>query len=187
MGTASGSKRAGSSGSSSSSGIELRPSRLACSAVSLAPDWETILGRAPAAAAASRRGSSWSQTSQSCLTNAISSAATVRDHPTDGVAVVDMGSNSWRLVVYGYEPGSSWWRLVDEIREAVRIGAGVGDERMLRPDRIERALHTASVFAGFCRGSGIPAWRRWPRASATPATAGSCWRRSGASRGSTRG
>jgi exopolyphosphatase / guanosine-5'-triphosphate,3'-diphosphate pyrophosphatase len=71
------------------------------------------------------------------------------------VAVADLGSNSWRLVVYGYEPGTPWWSPVDEIREAVRIGAGMGEERVLRPDRIDRALHTAAVFASFCRASGI--------------------------------
>jgi len=71
------------------------------------------------------------------------------------LAVADMGSNSWRLVVYGYEPQTPWWSLVDEIREAVRIGAGMGDERVLRPERIDRALHTAAVFASFCRASGI--------------------------------
>src|SRR5215218_10011554 len=41
-------------------------------------------------------------------------------------AVIDMGSNSFRLVVYGYEP-ARYWHLVDEIREAVRVGEGVGD------------------------------------------------------------
>jgi exopolyphosphatase/guanosine-5'-triphosphate,3'-diphosphate pyrophosphatase len=71
------------------------------------------------------------------------------------VAVADMGSNSWRLVVYGYEPGTPWWSLVDEIREAVRVGAGMGEERLLKPDRIDRALHTAAVFDAFCRTSGI--------------------------------
>jgi len=71
------------------------------------------------------------------------------------VAVADLGSNSWRLVVYGYEPDTPWWSLVDEIREAVRIGAGMGDERVLQPERIDRAVHTAAVFASFCRASGI--------------------------------
>jgi exopolyphosphatase/guanosine-5'-triphosphate,3'-diphosphate pyrophosphatase len=71
------------------------------------------------------------------------------------VAVADMGSNSWRLVVFGYEPGTPWWSLVDEIREAVRVGAGIAEEGALRPDRIDRALHTAAVFASFCRASGI--------------------------------
>jgi exopolyphosphatase / guanosine-5'-triphosphate,3'-diphosphate pyrophosphatase len=75
--------------------------------------------------------------------------------PMQRVAVADMGSNSWRLVVFGYEPGTPWWSLVDEIREAVRVGAGMGEEGALRPDRIDRALHTAAVFASFCRASGI--------------------------------
>ena len=71
------------------------------------------------------------------------------------VAVADMGSNSWRLVVFGYEPGTPWWSLVDEIREAVRVGAGLAEEGAIRPERMERALHTAAVFASFCRASGI--------------------------------
>jgi len=73
------------------------------------------------------------------------------------VAVADLGSNSWRLVVYGYEPDTPWWSVVDEIREAVRVGAGMGEQRMLRPERIDRAVHTAAVFASFCRASGIEA------------------------------
>jgi exopolyphosphatase / guanosine-5'-triphosphate,3'-diphosphate pyrophosphatase len=71
------------------------------------------------------------------------------------IAVADLGSNSWRLVVYGYEPGTPWWSLVDEIREAVRIGAGMGDDDRLRPERVERALHTAAVFDSFCRAMRI--------------------------------
>jgi exopolyphosphatase / guanosine-5'-triphosphate,3'-diphosphate pyrophosphatase len=70
------------------------------------------------------------------------------------IAVIDMGSNSFRLVVYGYEPGS-WWALVDEIREAVRVGGGMGDSGELQPEPIDRALHTAAVFGAFCRASGV--------------------------------
>jgi exopolyphosphatase / guanosine-5'-triphosphate,3'-diphosphate pyrophosphatase len=71
------------------------------------------------------------------------------------LAVIDMGSNSWRLVVYGYEPGTPWWSLIDEIREAVRVGEGMGDENLLQPDPMDRALHTAAVFASFCKSSGV--------------------------------
>jgi exopolyphosphatase/guanosine-5'-triphosphate,3'-diphosphate pyrophosphatase len=71
------------------------------------------------------------------------------------VAVIDMGSNSWRLVVFGSEPGTPWWSLVDEIREAVRISAGLDQEGLLRPDRVDRALHTAAVFAAFCQATGV--------------------------------
>ena len=63
--------------------------------------------------------------------------------------MIDMGSNSWRLVVFGYEPETPWWSLVDEIREAVRIGAGLDQDGLLRPDRVDRALHTAMSTCSF--------------------------------------
>ncbi len=71
------------------------------------------------------------------------------------VAVADLGSNSWRLVVFGYEPGTPWWSLVDEIREAVRISAGLAESGELQPERIDRALHTAAVFDSFCNSLGV--------------------------------
>jgi exopolyphosphatase/guanosine-5'-triphosphate,3'-diphosphate pyrophosphatase len=70
------------------------------------------------------------------------------------VAVIDMGSNSFRLVVYGYEPGR-YWQHVDEIREAVRVGQGMGDEAVLQPEPMERAVRTAKVFGSFCRAANI--------------------------------
>jgi exopolyphosphatase/guanosine-5'-triphosphate,3'-diphosphate pyrophosphatase len=69
-------------------------------------------------------------------------------------AVIDLGSNSFRLVVYDWEPGGPW-TLSDEIREAVRISAGMGDESRLLPDAIERAVSTTEVFASFCSAAGI--------------------------------
>ena len=65
-----------------------------------------------------------------------------------------MGSNSFRLVVYGYEPGR-WWQHVDEIREPVRVGQGMGDDGTLKPEPMERAVSTAKVFGAFCEASGI--------------------------------
>ena len=40
-------------------------------------------------------------------------------------AVIDLGSNSFRLVVFTAADG--WWKRTDEIYEAVRIGAGLGE------------------------------------------------------------
>ena len=65
-----------------------------------------------------------------------------------------MGSNSWRLVVYGYEPGS-YWQHVDEIREAVRVSQGMEGTDRIQPEPFERALHTAHVFNAFCASSRI--------------------------------
>ncbi len=69
-------------------------------------------------------------------------------------AVIDMGSNSFRLVVFQHEPGG-WWSLADEIREPVRISAGMGDEGLLAPAPVERAIATATVFASFLEASGV--------------------------------
>src|SRR3954471_19456642 len=69
-------------------------------------------------------------------------------------AVIDMGSNSFRLVVYGYEP-EHHWQQVDEIREAVRVGEGVGDDGLLLEEPMDRAVRVAKVFSAFCRASEI--------------------------------
>ena len=70
------------------------------------------------------------------------------------MAVIDMGSNSFRLVVYGYEPGEHW-QHTDEIREAVRISAGMGEKGALKSKPVERAVRTAALFASFTRAAGI--------------------------------
>src|SRR2546423_9352742 len=65
-----------------------------------------------------------------------------------------MGSNSSRLVVYGWEPGR-YWQHGDEIREAVRVGQGMGDEGVLQPEPMERAVRTANVYGSFSRAAHI--------------------------------
>src|SRR4051794_20647165 len=69
------------------------------------------------------------------------------------IAVCDLGSNSFRLVVF--TSGDGWWRRTDEIHEAVRIGAGLAETGRLSPEGIARALATTEVFAHFCEATGI--------------------------------
>jgi exopolyphosphatase/guanosine-5'-triphosphate,3'-diphosphate pyrophosphatase len=69
-------------------------------------------------------------------------------------AVVDLGSNSFRLVVFRYEPGGAW-AVWDEIREPVRLSAGMGAEQVLRHGPVARALDTVRTFVAFCRQTGI--------------------------------
>jgi exopolyphosphatase/guanosine-5'-triphosphate,3'-diphosphate pyrophosphatase len=68
-------------------------------------------------------------------------------------AVIDLGSNSFRLVVFSAANG--WWKRTDEIYEAVRIGAGLAETGELGAEQMERALQTIDVFAHFCRALGI--------------------------------
>ena len=82
------------------------------------------------------------------------------------MAVIDLGSNSWRLVLYTYEPGD-WWKLTDELHETVRLGAGMGDDNCLQEEAMARGLETLSVFARFAKASRLA--RRDVQAVATSA------------------
>jgi exopolyphosphatase / guanosine-5'-triphosphate,3'-diphosphate pyrophosphatase len=68
-------------------------------------------------------------------------------------AVVDLGSNSFRLVVF--TAGDGWWKRTDEIHEAVRIGEGQAVGGDLRPEPVRRALATLELFSHFTRATGL--------------------------------
>ena len=69
-------------------------------------------------------------------------------------AIVDLGSNSFRVVVFRYEVGGAW-AVWDEIREPVRLSAGMGSEQVLRHGPVARALDTVRTFAAFCAQTGV--------------------------------
>jgi exopolyphosphatase/guanosine-5'-triphosphate,3'-diphosphate pyrophosphatase len=67
------------------------------------------------------------------------------------VAVIDLGSNSWRLVVFSFNAGppTRWWKRTDELYETVRIGEGMGATGRLSDQAIARGLETLAVFEHF--------------------------------------
>jgi exopolyphosphatase/guanosine-5'-triphosphate,3'-diphosphate pyrophosphatase len=68
--------------------------------------------------------------------------------------VADLGSNTFRLVVFEYREGGTF-RLVDEVREVVRLTEGTAPGAPIAPDAVERAARVARLFAGFCDGSEV--------------------------------
>src|SRR4051794_8138427 len=68
-------------------------------------------------------------------------------------AVIDLGSNSFRLVVFSFN--ENYWKRSDEIHEAVRIGEGLDAAGGLQPEPMERALRTIELYAHYCRARGI--------------------------------
>jgi exopolyphosphatase / guanosine-5'-triphosphate,3'-diphosphate pyrophosphatase len=74
-------------------------------------------------------------------------------NPKERLAVIDLGSNSFRLVVFMAAEG--WWKRVDEIYQPVRIGEGLSATGRLGQAPMDRALATLDVFAHFCQASGI--------------------------------
>jgi exopolyphosphatase / guanosine-5'-triphosphate,3'-diphosphate pyrophosphatase len=69
------------------------------------------------------------------------------------LAVIDLGSNSFRLVVFTHT--DDWWKRTDEIYEPVRVGEHQESGGPLLPAPMERALETIELFAHFCRATGI--------------------------------
>jgi exopolyphosphatase / guanosine-5'-triphosphate,3'-diphosphate pyrophosphatase len=69
------------------------------------------------------------------------------------LAVIDLGSNSFRLVVFAF--GERWWKRTDEIHETVRISEGLDATGELSAEPMERALQTLEMYAHFCRATGV--------------------------------
>jgi exopolyphosphatase / guanosine-5'-triphosphate,3'-diphosphate pyrophosphatase len=74
-------------------------------------------------------------------------------HDGERLAVIDLGSNSFRLVVF--MAGEGWWRRTDEIYEPVRIGEGLAASGRLGEAPMRRALATLDVFDHFCRAARL--------------------------------
>jgi exopolyphosphatase / guanosine-5'-triphosphate,3'-diphosphate pyrophosphatase len=70
------------------------------------------------------------------------------------MAIIDMGSNTWRLIVVEYVPRLSF-KVIDEIQEQVRMGEGMAELPVLRPAAMDRGARAAQIYAAFCQASGI--------------------------------
>ena len=69
---------------------------------------------------------------------------------SERVAVIDLGSNSARLIIlHIYANGA--YNLVYHQKESVRLGEGMGRDQMLQPAAIERALSALRNCGQMCR------------------------------------
>jgi len=66
------------------------------------------------------------------------------------LAAVDLGSNSFRLEIGRYENGRI--QRVDYLKEAVRQGGDLDEERNLKPDAIERGIKCLARFGETLKG-----------------------------------
>jgi exopolyphosphatase/guanosine-5'-triphosphate,3'-diphosphate pyrophosphatase len=69
------------------------------------------------------------------------------------IAVIDLGSNTARLIVMNAIPGFAY-RLEDEIREVVRLRKGM-TEKGLSEEAMARAFSTLRLFKRFCDGREV--------------------------------
>jgi exopolyphosphatase / guanosine-5'-triphosphate,3'-diphosphate pyrophosphatase len=70
------------------------------------------------------------------------------------IGIIDLGSNTTRLVVMACTPRQSF-KLVDEVRETVRLAEGVGEDGRLQPEPMRRAVEALRMFHSFCRATEV--------------------------------
>jgi exopolyphosphatase/guanosine-5'-triphosphate,3'-diphosphate pyrophosphatase len=68
-------------------------------------------------------------------------------------AVIDLGSNSFRMEVFTREGGA--WRREHDLSRPVRVGEGLVRTGRIGPPAIERALAALEQFAALCRSLGL--------------------------------
>jgi exopolyphosphatase / guanosine-5'-triphosphate,3'-diphosphate pyrophosphatase len=77
-----------------------------------------------------------------------------RSEPPRDAAVLDLGSSSWRLVVYRYVPGA-WWRRTGQLQEPALIARGLDASGRLSRRAIQSGIDTLEIFARYCHARGI--------------------------------
>jgi exopolyphosphatase / guanosine-5'-triphosphate,3'-diphosphate pyrophosphatase len=70
------------------------------------------------------------------------------------IGVIDLGSNTTRLMVMGYTSHHSF-KLVDEVRETVRLAQGIGDNGRLQPAPMDRGVEAMKLFHSFCKATEV--------------------------------
>ena len=73
--------------------------------------------------------------------------------PEQRHAVIDLGSNSFRMVVFAPTEGS--WERTEELPSAVRIGEGMAASGRLSEAAMTRALTTLETFTALCESQGL--------------------------------
>ena len=66
------------------------------------------------------------------------------------IAMIDVGSNSFRLIVITYVPGYHF-QVTDEVREAVRLVQGLGVTGLLRAAPMDRDLEICAPIRSSVR------------------------------------
>ena len=65
------------------------------------------------------------------------------------IGIIDIGSNSIRLVIVQINKDNSF-RVIDEIKESVRLGKDMTTDGGLNPSRIDNAIYTLAFFKRLC-------------------------------------
>ena len=70
------------------------------------------------------------------------------------VAIIDLGSNTSKLILMEYESGKHY-RQTDELRQVIRLAEGMASANVLRADAMKRGLEALGTFKAYCDAAGV--------------------------------
>lgn len=70
------------------------------------------------------------------------------------IAIIDLGSNTARLLIVDISE-SGYFQIVDQLKEAPRLGEGVEKDGFLKPVRIQETIRVLKMFRKLCDVNGI--------------------------------
>lgn len=70
------------------------------------------------------------------------------------IGIIDLGSNTARLLIVEVSEGG-YFRIVDQLKEAPRLGEGMEKEGFLKPARIQATIRVLKMFRKLCDVNGI--------------------------------
>lgn len=70
------------------------------------------------------------------------------------IAIIDLGSNTARLLIVDVMENGHFY-VVDQLKEAPRLGEGIDKDGFLKPARIHETINTLKMFRKLCDVNGI--------------------------------
>lgn len=70
------------------------------------------------------------------------------------IAIIDLGSNTARLLIVDVTE-TGHFNVVDQLKEAPRLGEGMERDGFLKPQRIQETIRTLKMFRKLCDANGI--------------------------------
>ena len=70
------------------------------------------------------------------------------------IAIIDLGSNSARLVLVNILEGG-YFVVFDELKESVRLGQDLDSDGFLKPQRVAQTIKTLTMFRRLCDANHI--------------------------------
>ena len=70
------------------------------------------------------------------------------------IGIIDLGSNTARLLIVKVSD-SGYFQIVDQLKEAPRLGEGMEKEGFLKPARIQATIRVLKMFRKLCDVNGI--------------------------------